>query len=180
MWEAVKGDKAGPFAVISRSIIWNAAVSSLSYRNPARSIIANMPFAISKKKILNRAREKAQSLLEIFPVFRAIESKNSVVFNRVQIKCCPMQGVTVSALLKHNRPVPGDSHIIWNVFGGGIGEALSYLDNLADDLSFARSFCGLVEPGLCRIELFQIQVLHIRTEVRHSPGNIFIVANDHA
>ena len=72
MRQFVESYEACPIAIISRSVVRQAAVAGLANGNPAGAVVANVPVAVCIDEILRRAIVMTQRFSEFVPVARAI------------------------------------------------------------------------------------------------------------
>src|SRR5216684_267407 len=176
MRQFVEGNPAGPFACVRRSLVRDAAIAAPANWNFSRSVITNMSVNVGIHKVLRGTAVGAQRGSKVFPVARPIYLEECAGFIQACIQRRPTQRVPFGILLEDDWAMTRYTHVEGLGVRGGVAKALADLDLFVPNLNIAPTTWRQVTSRVVLVKLFDVDVLNVGPEVRHSPGDAIVVA----
>src|SRR6185437_9838530 len=171
-WKPIKWNEPIPFVVAGAAVRWNIAVVIPPDRQKPRRVIPDVAVHIRVDEVLSRAGESLQRRRELRPIARAVDAEKRKL-KRAWLGRGPAHRKEFPVLCHNHRTMP--RHPVDELHGP--------LALHADPVAFQPRLLWLSAKEVLagsRIELFAIEVLDVEAEIRRTPSNPLVVANDHA
>ena len=167
-----KGNEARPVVVVGAARDGDGAIALLADRDQPRCVIPDIPFLIRIHEILHGHGEIPQGRGELLPVAGLIHAEEGKA-DGVRFERRPAQGEVAIAVVGNHRPVACD------LDRERVVALVPDLDDLVANFRVNPLAVMQVLGGIPEVEVLGVEVLDVGSCVRHAPGDMFVVANDH-
>src|ERR1044072_8256355 len=96
-----------------------------------------------------------------------------------RIDCRPTKRVAFAVTLKDNWTMTRHGYLVNYRVVLRRNRSFANFDLFLTNDGVLPSLRSLVAPGIFWIKLFAVQVLHVRSDIRKTPGDALVMANDH-
>ena len=168
--QLIERNKSLPLVRTRPAIYWNVTRVPAADRQQACRLVPDIPLSIGINEVLSRARVSLQRRAKLLPILRPVHVEKRELISAwltsrpAQRKHAIILGVVDRTMARHH-----------NI----LRHRLPALDD--NDLAFhAHGLDFALELRARASDLFLVEILDVEPQIRHTPGNILVVADDDA
>src|SRR5687767_8454016 len=172
-------DVTDPLAGVCGTVVRQTTVAGFSNRNNTGSVVADVAVDVSVDDVLRRPRERLKRDFELVPVPRAVQGVVELAHESFAIKRGPTKSITFAVAFEDDWTMTCNGHVMRNDVVFGARQTLSDLDLFATNRRILPAGRRLITFRISGIKFFEVEVLDVWSNVGHSPGDMFVMTNDH-
>src|ERR1051325_1511137 len=130
--------------------------------------------------VLRRRGKRLERGVELFPIAHAIDDVGGGVSVLRRIESGPVQRVTFAVALEDDWTMSRHGYVLRDGVKLRAADPFSHLDLfVADDCILPHRWC-LILLRIVGIEFLDIKILNVWSNIRETPGDVIVVANNDA
>jgi hypothetical protein len=139
-----------------------------------------MSIDVSVNDVLRRRSKRFERLIEFFPIARTIQSVRGIGIVPSWIESGPAQRVTLAITLENYWAMPRHGDVVGDDVVLGAADAFPDFDLFVPDHGILPTRGCLILFRIIGIELLDIEILNVWSNIREAPRDSIVVTDNHA